>query len=82
MIRRKTWEEFQECKLLWWVNRLLHTFGWSIVIQMEQDGSISDVFPARVKFRGFSEKDEEEGFIGLSQYLKTAVDELAEETKE
>ena len=82
MIQRKTWKEFQDSKLLWWVNRLLHTFGWAIVFQVETDGSISDVYPARVKFRGFEEKDEEEGFIGLTQYLKGVVNELAEEAKE
>jgi len=82
MVTRKTWKEFQESKLLWWVNRLLHTFGWAIVFQVEQDGEISDVYPARVKFRGFDEKSEEEGFIGLTQYLKDTVDELVEEAKE
>lgn len=82
MVTRKTWKEFQDSKLLWWVNRLLHTFGWAIVFQVEQDGKISDVYPARVKFRGFDEKSEEEGFIGLTQYLKETVDELAEEAKE
>lgn len=82
MVTRKTWKEFQESKLLWWVNRLLHTFGWAIVFQVERDGEISDVYPARVKFRGFDEKSEEEGFIGLTQYLKDTVDELVEEAKE
>jgi len=82
MVTRKTWKEFQESKLLWWVNRLLHTFGWAIVFQVETDGEISDVYPARVKFRSFDEKSEKEGFIGLTQYLKDTVDELAEEAKE
>jgi len=82
MVTRKTWKEFQESKLLWWVNRLLHTFGWAIVFCVEADGEISDVYPARVKFRGFDEKSEEEGFIGLTQYLKATVDELAQEAVE
>lgn len=82
MVTRKTWKEFQESKLLWWVNRLLHTFGWAIIFQVEQDGEISDVYPARVKFRGFDKKSEESGFIGLTQYLKDTVDELIEEAKE
>jgi hypothetical protein len=82
MVERRTWEEFRNCKLLWWVNRLLHTFGWAIVVQVEENGTITDVYPARVKFRGFSEKNEEEGFVGLTQYLRESVDELVKETKE
>lgn len=82
MVERKTWEEFRAVKLLWWVNRLLHTFGWSICVVMEADGTITEVYPARVKFRGFDEASEAEGFIGLTQHLKETVDELVEEAKE
>lgn len=82
MIERKTWEEFRDCKLLWWVNRLLHTFGWAIVVNIKKSGKIGEVYPARVKFRGFDEKNETEGFIGLTQHLQQNVDELVAETKE
>ena len=79
MVTKKTWKEFQDSKLLWWINRILHTFGWAIVLSVEEDGEISDVYPARVKFRGFDEKSESEGFIGVTQYLKGIVDELSDE---
>ena len=82
MVTRKTWKEFQDSKLLWWINRILHTFGWAIVLQVEEDGEISDVYPARVRFRGFDEKSETEGFVGVTQYLKSVVDELEDEAKE
>ena len=82
MVTRKTWEEFRASKLLWWTNRLLHTFGWAIVLTMGDDGSITEAYPARVKFRGFCETSEEAGFKGLSEYLKTNIDEIAKETVE
>ena len=69
MVEKKTWKEFRESGLLWWVNMLLHTFGWSIVIEVEDDGSISDTYPARVKFRGFSEQNNEEGYLNVSKYM-------------
>lgn len=31
-INRKTWEEFRESGMLWWVNRMLHLLGWAIVV--------------------------------------------------
>ena len=76
IMKKKTWKEFQESKLLWWVNRSLHIFGWAIVIVQEEDGAISDCYPARVAFRGFSEAIEDEGFAGLTQYLAGEAESL------
>jgi len=82
MVERRTWQEFREAKLLWWINRILHTFGWAIVLEQEEDGSISAAYPARVKFRGFDESAEEEGFIGLSQYMAGVSGDLLVEVLE
>ena len=79
MIERKTWEEFRDSKLLWFINTILHTFGWAIVIESDND-MVTDVYPARVKFRGFSEKINTEGYIGLSKYMKDNSEELLEES--
>ena len=38
----RTWKEFLDNGLLWWINRGLHLFGWAIVVVEEADGSISD----------------------------------------
>lgn len=49
MIERKSWEEFRNAGLLWWINMILHTFGWAITVELK-DGKIIDCYPARVKF--------------------------------
>lgn len=82
MIERKTWKEFQECKLLWWINRILHTFGWAICLQIDEEGNITEAYPARVKYRGFSEESEVNGFIGITSYLKNNIEELEKEVNE
>lgn len=79
MIERKTWAEFKDAKLLWWVNRKLHLFGWAIVLEIGPDGKIADAYPARVKFRGFTEQVETEGFAGLTNHLKINVGQLLSE---
>ena len=61
---------------------ILHTFGWAIVINVENDGRISDAYPARVKFRGFSEKNNSEGYQRVSQYMADNSEQLYEESKE
>ena len=80
MIVEKSWEEFRDSGLLWWVNMILHTFGWAITIKMEDD-KVIDVYPTRVKFRGFGEKNNTEGYIKVSQYMKENVSELLEEAE-
>lgn len=47
MMEKKTWKEFKEAKLLWWVNRLLCLFGWCIVFDMDSNDNILDVYPAQ-----------------------------------
>jgi hypothetical protein len=82
MIQKKTWEEFQAAGLLWWINVILHTFGWAIVIVMEDNGTISSSYPARVKFRGFQEAANEEGYLKVSAYLAQHAAEINEEIQE
>ena len=54
MVTKKTWQEFRDTGLFWWINSILHTFGWAICIELE-NGIITNSYPARVKFRGFDE---------------------------
>jgi len=81
MVTKKTWEEFRSSKLLWFVNRSLHIFGWAICVELDENGNINDAYPARVKFRGFDEKSEAEGFLGLSKYLEENITEIRKETE-
>lgn len=81
MVEKKSWEEFRNNGLLWWINMILHTFGWAICVDVE-DGIVTNAYPARVKFRGFSEKNNTDGYIKVSQYLKNNVDELVKEAND
>ena len=78
-MNRKTWKEFHETGLLWWINRALHLFGWTIVFVVEDTGEISDVYPARCSFPGFNQLDEDEGFRKLTGYMETSAAELNRE---
>jgi len=81
MVTKKTWKEFRESGFLWWINMILHTFGWAIVVNVDDNGEITDAYPARVKFRGFGEKNNTEGYIKVSQYMKENVSDLLEEAE-
>lgn len=81
MITRTSWDDFRKNGLLWAVNSFLHLFGYAIVLEYE-DGEIVGAYPARVKFRGFSEKDNTDGYIAVSKYMASNAGELLEETKD
>jgi len=79
MINKKSWKEFKEHGMLWWINMILHTMGWALVYDYDDNGNILEVYPARVKFRGFSEQSNTHGFIKVSQYMKDNADDLLKE---
>ena len=76
MIERKSWEEFRNAGLLWWINMILHTFGWAITVDL------IDCYPARVKFRGFGEENNTEGYQKVSQYMRDNAGKLFEEAED
>jgi hypothetical protein len=82
MIEEKSWKEFKESGLFWWINMVLHTFGWAIVVEMEEGGEIKRAYPARVKFRGFNEESNTDGYIKVSEYIKENIEQLASEARE
>lgn len=81
MINKKTWKEFKESGLLWFINTILHTFGWAIVFEMEND-EVTNVYPARIKFRGFDENTIEKGYQNISKYMKENAENLYKESME
>lgn len=81
MVDKKTWKEFKDNGLLWFINTILHTFGWAIVFEME-DNEVVNVYPARVKFRGFDEKTVEKGYQNISKFMKENAEKLYEESME
>lgn len=61
-LERKSWDDFACSGMIWFVNRMLHIFGWGIVIERDQHYPfpITDVYPARTDALGFSETDDRE----------------------
>jgi hypothetical protein len=75
-----TWKEFQDNGLLWWVNVHLHLLGCAICFDYSEDEAkgkrvLDNVFPARVKYRGFSEIHNSIGYVELTKYLRNRSQE-------
>lgn len=69
--------EFRESGALWFVNQILHLFGMALTWNPDTD----EIKPAMCRFRGFDEKTIENGYIKLSNYLKSNINEIEEETR-
>lgn len=82
MVNKKSWEEFRESGLLWFINTILHMFGWAIVVTVNENESITNVYPARTSFRGFSEDVTSDGYAKVTKYLKDNIKELYKEVQE
>jgi len=80
MVEKRSWEEFKETRLLQFANTFLHIFGWAICLSIE-DGVVIDAYPARVKFRGFDDKNTTEMYIKLSEYMDKNGETLLNEAK-
>ena len=82
MVDRKDWSEFRNVGLLWWINMILHTFGWAIVYEFNDEQEIINVYPARVKFRGFDEQNNSKGYTKISKYMNNNALELLKECED
>jgi len=83
LVNKKSWKEFRETGLLWWINTTLHMFGWAIVFEIEDEtGDVIQVYPARVRYRGFNEENNTLGYQKVTQYLNDNINELLEESND
>lgn len=81
MIDRKSWDEFRKTGLFMFANTILHAFGWAIVVEVNDKNEVTEAFPARVKFRGFSDTDTEEMHKKIGNYLSENATDLRKETE-
>lgn len=75
MYQRRSFEEFRETGLLWFINQTLHVFGWAIAIDDKE------MYPMRVSFRGFSEKNNAKGYEKIAKYMRDNSEQIYKETK-
>lgn len=80
---KEKWKEFKNAGLLWFINTILHVFGYTIKYKVDKEtGELLDVFPDRCSYRGFPQESNTRGYINVSQYMKDHAEELLKESKE
>jgi hypothetical protein len=65
----QSWRELQDAGLLWYINSILHVFGYSIMLIQEESGKVLLARPEQVLYRGFPTEVNEENYRKLTQYM-------------
>ena len=73
------WETFRETGLLFFINQILHAFGWCIAVEKDIHGIVVGAYPQRTSARGFTEEGIDKGYKKVAKYLKENADELFDE---
>ena len=73
---KKTWSEFRNSGLLWFINTILHVFGWAIIVNIDNNGNVISVFPARINFRGYSDSINQENYKKLTDFLNNNIKDI------
>jgi len=76
VIEHRSWDEFRNAGLIWWVNRILHVFGWAICVELDDDGKVIDVKPAHCKWRGFESDIELEEYEKLTRHMTAEIERI------
>jgi len=82
MVFPKQWQEFRKTGLFGWINMILHTFGWVLAVEVDDNSNITAAYPARTKFRGFEPASQSEIYIKVSEYMVENAEALLKESKE
>lgn len=78
-MKKGTWEEFRQAGLLWWINNLLHVFGWAIVLEYNHNSELI-CYPTRVNYRGFPKSSNTVGYQKVSKFMKDHAEILYKES--
>ncbi len=81
MTKVKSWQSFRDSGLMWYVNTLLHAFGWAIAVEVDSNNIAINGYPVRVGFRGFSEDINTEGYEKVARYMADNAEEILEEAE-
>lgn len=78
---KKDWQDFRKCGLLFFINTILHAFGWAIIFWEDKEAGTNGAWPARVKYRGFDEQSQDEEHQKIAEYLADQAPNFPEEIK-
>lgn len=69
-VQKKTWAEFRNTGLFHFVNAFLYMFGWVIVLSLNDNGEVDEVYPARTDWRGFTEESNTNAYNNVTAFLQ------------
>ncbi len=65
----ESWETFRQTGMLWMVNRTLHIFGWSIVVEYDDNDKPLRAYPAQTEWKGFPRNVDDANYDRIDNWL-------------
>lgn len=81
MIEKRSIEEFRDSGLLLLTNQFLHIFGWALVVEFDDEGNATKLYPAYCKFRGFDNENTVEAYEKITRHLAKRMPELLKDSE-
>lgn len=79
-VELKTWKEFRDQGFLWFINSILHVFGWTIAMEEYPSKPEQDVARVyRTRYRGFPEDTNTSGYALIAEYMKNNAEVIYDE---
>ena len=78
MVKEISGKEFRDSGLLWYINQQLHLFGVAITWNPDTD----EIKPTLCKFRGSGEKNNNNGYAKVSEYLKNNIQDIIKDLED
>lgn len=76
------WNEFRETGLFRFVNAFLHIFGYVIVMEVGDDGTVTSVYPAKTIWRGFTQVDMSDAYKKVAELMHKDHEEILKFAKD
>lgn len=81
-VDKRSWDDFRNSGLLFYINTILHFMGWAIVVEVDSETKlVTNCYPARVKYRGWDEQSQTEEHAKVADYLANNAPNFPAEIK-
>ena len=80
-MEQRSVNEFRDAGLLLLTNQFLHIFGWTLAVEIDDDGNVIKFYPAYCEFRGFDNEDTTKAYEQITKHLEKRMPELLKDLK-
>ena len=75
-VKERTWEEFRESGLFWFINTILYMFGWAITLEVDENFNVKNAYPSSRGGKIFDDEANRRGYLRVAKYLSKNINQI------